>query len=331
MNEFWVWDGKTLVASYDGGQSWVSIPAGLNLQDTIRILDFVDPSQGWVIATDSNAEGTIYQTSDGGYTWTLPGGGPLSQAVASPTTTPSAGFTPVPTPTLKPASASAPAKRSGVSVSAGYIKNRPVIDGILDEWSQKRYDIKSVTYGKGEWNGSADLSGKAMFGWDEQYLYLAARIYDDIHAQNAVGEDIFLGDGIEFLLDQNVPSDFYSQTMNSDDYQLGISAGSPADMSYSDSQEVKPEAYLWYPRTLEGSRDEVEIGVFYTEDGYKIEAAVPWSMLGIKPAKGQHYGFAFSVSDNDNPNKNIQHSLVTIVPTRRLTDPTTWGDLTLGD
>jgi photosystem II stability/assembly factor-like uncharacterized protein len=330
MNDYWVWDGKTLVASYDGGQNWQSIPADLALEDSISQLDFVAPAQGWVTGMNADGVSTLYQTVDGGFNWDMPGGEPAAEVVPSPTATPVASITPAPTVTTKPASASAPAKRSGISFTAGYVKDPPVIDGILDEWTETRYDIGSVTYGKGEWTGNADLSGKAMFAWDETYLYLAARVYDDIHAQNAIGEDIFLGDGIEFLLDRNVPADYYTQNLSSDDYQLGISAGAPADMSNSDSKAVLPEDYLWYPKASEGPRDEVEIGVFYTDDGYKIEAAIPWTMLGITPARGQHYGFAFSVSDNDNPSKNIQQTLMTTVPTRVLTDPTSWGDLTLG-
>jgi hypothetical protein len=42
------------------------------------------------------------------------------------------------------------------------------------------------------------------------------------------------------------------------------------------------------------------------------------------------YGFAFAVSDNDNPNANEQQSMISNVPDRRLTNPTTWGNLVLG-
>jgi hypothetical protein len=102
-------------------------------------------------------------------------------------------------------------------------------------------------------------------------------------------------------------------------------------MSYSDSVALAPEAYLWYPKAEEQGLDEVKIGVFYTDDGYKIEAAIPWSVLGITPKAGQHYGFAFSFNDNDDPDENVQQTLMSNVPTRRLTNPTTWGDLTLGN
>ncbi len=168
-----------------------------------------------------------------------------------------------------------------------------MIDGILDEWSQTRYDVSSVTFGKSDWDGSSDLSGKVMLAWDETNLYLAARVYDDLHVQNASGEDLFMGDGIEYLWDRNVSGDYYSQSLSSDDYQIGISSGSPADMSSSDSKALPSEAYLWYPKASEGLLSKVKIGVVYVDDGYKIEIAIPWSVLGVTPKAGQHYGFAF--------------------------------------
>ena len=51
--------------------------------------------------------------------------------------------------------------------------------------------------------------------------------------------------------------------------------------------------------------------------------------IDINPAEGQHFGFAYSISDNDNRNKNLQQSMVSHVPFRTLSDPRTWGDLTL--
>ena len=326
MSDFWVWDGKTLVASYDGGQTWQSIPANINLADALSQLDFVAPAQGWALGMDANSASTLYQTVDGGYTWTPPGGQPLA-AAPSPTAVVTTAAAPTKTP--PPTAASNPGKRSGPSVIAGYVKDAPVIDGILDEWTQERYDVTAITFGKDNWTGSSDLSGKFMLAWDENNLYVAARVYDDVHVQNASGEDLFKGDSIEFLLDRNLSADFYTRALSSDDYQVGISSGAPADMSYSDSQPVDPEAYLWYPKASAGSLANVKIGVFYTDDGYKIEAAIPWSVLGVSPNSGQNFGFAFSFSDNDNPDKDVQQTLMTNAASRRLTDPTTWGNLTL--
>jgi hypothetical protein len=64
-------------------------------------------------------------------------------------------------------------------------------------------------------------------------------------------------------------------------------------------------------------------------DGYRLEAAIPWSVFGVTPANGQQFGFAISISDNDNPNENVQQKMVSADPFRSLVDPTTWGVLTL--
>ena len=76
-------------------------------------------------------------------------------------------------------------------------------------------------------------------------------------------------------------------------------------------------------------KSSVKVAAISTADGYQVEAAIPWSLFSISPQNGQHYGFAFSISDNDNASKNIQQSMVSNISTRVLTDPTTWGDLTL--
>lgn len=185
-----------------------------------------------------------------------------------------------------------------------------------------RYLVEAVVFGKSNHTGSSDLSGRAMIGWDDKNLYLGIRVIDDKYVQNASGENLYKGDSLDILLDTDVPSDFYLGALNRDDYQLGISPGSPIP-------DEDPEAYLWFPGSIEGERAAVDIAARTKDDGYVVEAAIPWSIFEVSPKTGQHFGFVFSISDNDNPNNNVQQSVVSYVPIRTLTDPTTWGDLTL--
>ena len=92
---------------------------------------------------------------------------------------------------------------------------------------------------------------------------------------------------------------------------------------------METEAYLWYPSQQAGETFQVEAVGVETSTGYRIEARIPWRLLAITPDIGLRFGFAFSLSDNDNPDRNLQQSMVSTVTNRHLTDPTTWENLVL--
>jgi hypothetical protein len=208
-------------------------------------------------------------------------------------------------------------------MTAGYINFDPTIDGSWSEWKDYTtlYPAASVVYGRGNWTGSSDLEASYGAAWDYDYLYIGVKVFDDVYAQGATGQELFKGDSIEILLDTNLSGDFYVQSLSTDDYQLGISAGDDGN---------SPEAYLWYPSSKAGSRtSSVAVG-YTTEEGlYRIEARIPWSVFNVTPYSGMHLGIAVSVSDNDNESSDIQQTMVSSSSTRALTDPTTWGEIVL--
>lgn len=236
-------------------------------------------------------------------------------------------FTPIPN-TAKPTSTSTkvsyvgPAIRPGTKIKAYYLRREPTIDGVFDEWELPRYPVESVVYGADHWSGRDDLSANVMVGWDDFNLYIAVKVIDDKYVQKATSEDLFMGDSLEVLMDTKVANDYYLETLSLDDYQLGISPGSP-------EPGTDTEAYLWYPRDERGGRGKVKVGAMFTDNGYRAEFKIPWDTFDIKPVKGTHYGFAFSVSDNDRSGENVQQSMVSSSPERQLTNPMTWGDLEL--
>jgi len=237
------------------------------------------------------------------------------------TLTEAATFTPSATITLT--NVPIPARSAGYFV-AKYLSSSPTIDGNWDDWSSTEYPAGAVVYGANQWTDDSDLEGAFRIGWDASYLYVAVKVKDDIYAQHAVGQYIYQGDSVEILLDADLYGDFYSSTLTSDDYQLGISPGNP------DTAGPK-EAIIWYPQAGNGSRPSVVIAAIGGNSLYRVEAKIPWSVLGVSnPVAGRHYGFALSVSDNDNTSENVQQSMVSCVGGRRLTNPTTWAELVLG-
>jgi hypothetical protein len=270
------------------------------------------PTRGLPTASATSAPVVVTTTP----TEMQPVGPTITDTVQPPTSTP------VP-PTAVPGDTS---RRTVTSVTASYMSSKPVVDGDWNDMPDKEYPAEIVVYGNAAWKGRDDLGSSFRIGWDAANLYIAVKVRDDKYVQNATGEELFKGDSLEILLDTKIADDFYYTKLSPDDYQLGISAGRP-DVGGT------REAYLWLPTNIAGSRSQVKIAATRSNtDGItRIEAAIPWSTFGVTPKAGLHFGFVLSVSDNDNTGQNLQQKMVSNVKTRVLVDPTTWGDLTLGN
>jgi hypothetical protein len=231
--------------------------------------------------------------------------------------------TPATTDTATPTNTAVPLpSRSAGFFYARYFSSPPKIDGNWDEWNSTTYSANLVVYGASNWSGSADLSSAFKAGWDTNYLYIAAKVNDDHYVQNGTSQWIYKGDSVEILVDSDLFADFYTQSLNYDDYQLGISPGNPSVGKHK-------EAELWFPSNVGGTKNQVKIGATGSDGGYRVEFAVPWSLLDVTPFYGAGYGFVFRVSDNDTADTQEQQSMVSSTAGQHLTDPTTWSELVL--
>ena len=215
-------------------------------------------------------------------------------------------------------------KRTGASAVAKYFSTAPTIDGDWSEWDHTQYPANAIVYGSSNWKNDADLRPSFQVGWDNKYLYIGVKVYDDVYAATGSGANIYKGDDVEVQIDTNVTGDYFTASVNNDDFQLGVMAG-------KETAGSSPEAYLWLPNGKAGSRTDIKIGA--KRDNIEMitryEFAIPWSVLGVTPASGMHLGFALSVSDNDSTGTAQQQTMMSSIATRALLDPTTWGDLTL--
>jgi hypothetical protein len=81
------------------------------------------------------------------------------------------------------------------------------VDGNLNEWKDLPGfylgRIEQVQQIKSWWAGPEDLSARVNWQWDEEYLYFAADVMDDIHCQRSVEGSTWMGDGFQIAFEVN--------------------------------------------------------------------------------------------------------------------------------
>ena len=152
-------------------------------------------------------------------------------------------------------------------------------------------------------------------------MYFAVKVVDDIHVQKSADQDMWHGDYVEWQFDTQLEKDRDRKSMNSDDYQIGVSVG--------DFASVAPLAYVWFngpdaAGTINFTQAQVQ-----TPDGYILEIFIPADLLkGITLAEKAIFGMNVSLSDADDPSLG-QKVMLSTSSTRTYADPTTFGAITL--
>ena len=187
----------------------------------------------------------------------------------------------------------------------------PAIDGSLDrlssvpnvvEWHKRR----DIVYGPARWTGSEDLSGRLFLGWDANFLYVAADVTDDRIVQRHFGSDLWHGDHLEVFLD--VPRQPAGDRDKTRVIQIGLSPGNFAQ----GEALIRPEAFMWSPKLM--ALPDARIAAAKADGGYRIEAALPWSALGVAgPVEGLALGVDVTLSDADQPADAAQESMASLV------------------
>ena len=124
------------------------------------------------------------------------------------------------------------------------------------------------------------------------------------------------------FFDYDLDGDKETNTMSSDDFQIGISPGNLVDTS--------PSKAYWFPNSIEGDAfEQVQYAVQKKTDGYTIELALPWALYpSFNPQSGQTLRINIDPSDTDN-NAYIQETLLSTSPHRKLGNPRTLRTLKL--
>ncbi len=154
----------------------------------------------------------------------------------------------------------------------------PTIDGNLNDWPiGQSIDLNRDTAFsfQGGIASHADLSAIVRSGWDEETLYFAIQVYDDILVVDS--DDVWRDDGVEIGLDGL----YDKYAWGTDDHQYTVVAdGRTTDRGVSAT--------------------DITANIVAHEGGYNIEVAIPMSKLlpGV-PISGTVMGFTIGLHDDD--------------------------------
>ncbi|MFC7142675.1 sugar-binding protein [Halosimplex aquaticum] len=155
----------------------------------------------------------------------------------------------------------------------------PTIDGELDDsWSdQERTDFQHTVIG--ELDGDGDLGGGWRARWDADALYVHVDVVDD--RKSVDSEAKYNDDAIEVYVDGDYSN--LSSYDGSNDFQIVFPRDAP---SVTGTLPNDPS---------------LEMAWSDTEDGYALEAAIPWSALAPEETieAGHLLGFDVHVNDDD--------------------------------
>ncbi len=155
----------------------------------------------------------------------------------------------------------------------------PAIDGNVDEvWNTvAAQTIDHVIYTPP--SSQADLSADFKTMYDNQALYILVNVADDQLVSDST--EPWLDDGVEVFIDADNSK---SNTYGDDDYQFHFDWDSSAP-AMGENHHNKTTG--------------VEYAFARSDKGYRLEARLPWSTLGVTPAPGQRIGLDVQVNDDD--------------------------------
>jgi len=160
---------------------------------------------------------------------------------------------------------------------------RPVdIDGHLDDWK----DIRPIRI-QDQKITPEDLSADIYLGWDEENLYFATQVRDNVHWNTVPAERMYMEDSVTIAMDSLNDSKKGKRGYGRDDYELGFALTKNGPQSYCWVAPREKEKEIVGATQLQIKREGI-----YTN----YEAAIPLKNLGLEPER--IFGFNVVVFDS---------------------------------
>jgi CHAT domain-containing protein len=219
---------------------------------------------------------------------------------------------------------------TGPKISAVRLTTGLTINGNASDWPENTPTFDSNTLVFGDEPG---LAGRWGLAYDEKNFYFIVAVADPTAVQTH-GKDtsqLFKGDGVSFEFGTAVPKNGNNSLETGDKHVLLGPAGGASSQVISAINVPSGSVFGRGQNSIQGFQAEVS----RTDDGYVLEAAIPWSTLGAEDlAAGAEYGMNLNVSDSvaSGSRTGELNAMVSNNPERKGNDAkfrSIWGTLTL--
>lgn len=177
----------------------------------------------------------------------------------------------------------------GNDTLARFMKARPVIDGRLDEWRNSPQIAMSSP------NVDDLRVEQAALGWDDDALYLAVRVQDSALVNTQSASRIRDGDCVELRVG--------SAGANRGGFLrfcIAPTSASGRPAGVLTRREAGSEAEIPLATAADAAdRTAARWAVAHQEQAWTVEAAIPFTLLGIVPAEGTRLPFVLVAWDRD--------------------------------
>lgn len=219
---------------------------------------------------------------------------------------------------------------SNSNEAKAFAAKKITIDGELSDWSEAglcgAVTAEKVKRDRDTWREALNLSIEMRFRYDAKYLYLAAKVYDDIVERNAPAERAWSSDCIEFFLGLDPTSKTEALKLKKVnktgkyDYQFLFAPGMGSG--------TYPSATAWNCKLKNG--DGIKVASKLFEYGYTLEAAIPWESLKKNfTAAGTTLIMTFQAKDSDVNGEPARRAIFWTGNESNWLHPQNWGELTL--
>lgn len=185
----------------------------------------------------------------------------------------------------------------GGFATAAPTKTPLLIDGVFNDAVWSKAEVQQINlagevyrFGKAApWRDPSDLSAAWRCAWDDQNLYLAVEVTDDVHRVQFADGGIWNQDGLQFLFD---PTRTEVEKAGKYDYSLGVGSKGPqawCHLSAHTSVNEGEAPFKVASSPLPGSAG-----------GMRYEVAIPWTCLApFKPTPGANLGMTMILNEDD--------------------------------